>query len=110
MFSLVGWTWGPLSKLLLAFKPKRLRLMKLGTTDDSLGKDSLGGFDYGDGGDFDEADIQTGKSGGGKLYDQFSAASVDTGPLGPQCASLMAIVNKTTVPFGPYKGTLKGCA
>ena len=42
-------------------------------------------------------------------YDQFSAASVDTNPLGKQCAALCKIVTKTTVPFGPYKGTLKGC-
>jgi hypothetical protein len=42
-------------------------------------------------------------------YDQFSAASVDTDPLGKQCADLCKIVSNTTVPFGPYKGTLKGC-
>ena len=42
-------------------------------------------------------------------YDQFSAASVDTNPIGKQCEALCKIVTKTTVPFGPYKGTLKGC-
>merc|ERR1712022_71821 len=36
--------------------------------------------------------------------DQFSAASVDTNPLGKQCEALCKIVTKTTVPFGPYKG------